>query len=444
MKELKALLLLGGPIILANIATVSMQLVDTILVGPLGAPALAGVGLGAAVISGVGYPLACLLLGLDSEIAKAVGARDDDKVKRLLAQMLLLCIAIGALQVLLIFLAVQCLDLFGVQPEIIPLAREYLMSTLWGMAFFNISFAGAKFLQARNQTTPAVLIAVVGNLLNGVLVYALTYGRLGAPQMGVAGAGLATAIARGVMAGCYLVAFAWDRQLTRLRIDIPIMRDLLTLGLPAAGQVFLEVGLFVSATFLMARFDAQWVAAHQIVLQTATLTFMFPMGLSVAAAVRIGLAIGAGDRPSAAHRGTVAWRTGAVIMAMFSVALLTVAPGLVELFNHDPLVQEHVIALFGFAAAFQLFDGVQVTLTGVLRGFGDTRSAFFANLVGHWVIALPVALLLGFSSPESLFGFGPPGIWGGLSVGLIAVSSILMWRWRAQLTREAMQGSSTG
>lgn len=436
-QELRALLWLSGPIILANIASMSMQLIDTILVGPLGAESLAGVGLGSAVISGVGYPLSCLLLGLDAEIGKAVGANDETKIRSLLAQMLLLCGGIALIQVALILLVASHLESFGVQPSLVPLAQRYLYATATGMLFFNFSFAGAKFLQAKARTRPAVIIAVFGNLINAGLVYLLTYGRFGLPELGVTGTGIATAVARAVMATCYLALFYQELRphggLRALRFDRSLSSSLLRLGAPAAGQVFLEVGLFVGATFMVARFDAAWVAAHQIVLQTATLTFMFPMGMSVAAAVRVGMALGAKQFAEARLRGTVAWRAGALVMAAFSLLLITLARPAVGLFNQDPSVLAHVAALIGYAAAFQLFDGVQVTLTGVLRGFGDTRSPFFANLLGHWLIALPVALFLAFSSTLAM---GPEGIWAGLAIGLTAVAALLSLRWRAVLAEQ--------
>ena len=203
-----------------------------------------------------------------------------------------------------------------------------------------------------------------------------------------------------------------------------------------AGQLLLEIGVFAVATVLVGRLSAEALAAHQIVLTVAATTFMVPLGLSAAAAVAVGQAIGRRDPAAARRAGWLALGLGAAIMLGTSAVFFTVPDALVRLFTHDAGVLAIGVPLFWLAAVWQVFDGVQVVATGVLRGTGDTRTPMLANLVAHWGIGLPVGWALCFGR-----GLGAPGLWMGLSLGLAGVALLLLAAWTR--TRDAWSQAPT-
>jgi multidrug resistance protein, MATE family len=217
---------------------------------------------------------------------------------------------------------------------------------------------------------------------------------------------------------------------TPLSIEAGRLRQLVALGAPAAGQLTLEVGVFAMASALASRLAPAGLAAHQIVLNLAGLTFMVPLGVSAAAAVRVGRAIGARRPEAAQHAGWVA--IGAVVAVMCCSALVFLfAPRvLLNLFTRDVAVVATGVSLLGVAAMFQIFDGLQVVATGVLRGIGDTHTAAVWNLIGHWGVGLPLGWWLCFHG-----GWGVAGLWVGLSTGLIIVALVLVRTWAIRQRR---------
>jgi MATE family multidrug resistance protein len=212
----------------------------------------------------------------------------------------------------------------------------------------------------------------------------------------------------------------WGFELARVR-------EIVRLGLPAALQTLLEVGVFAAATLLAGRLAADQLAAHQVALSAASFTFMVPLGISSAAAVRVGHAVGRADAGGAARAGWTALLLGVGFMSAAALLFVFAAPAIIRVFTSEPAVIATGAALLGVAAIFQLFDGTQVVATGALRGSGNTRTAMLANLVGHWVIGLPVGYLLCFRA-----GWGVLGLWTGLCLGLICVSIVLIAAWRAR------------
>jgi MATE family multidrug resistance protein len=269
------------------------------------------------------------------------------------------------------------------------------------------------------------------NLVNAVANWVLIYGHLGAPALGTNGAAWATLVSRVYMASVLLAAIVWhDRRQGSGLFDVPPiieparLRRLVTLGLPAALQVVLEMGVFAGASALAGRLAPAALAAHQIVLNMAAFTFMVPLGLSSAAAVRVGQAVGRGDAPGAARAGWTALAVGLSFMSIAALTFLLVPAMLVRLFTPDPAVVGIGVSLLFIAALFQLFDGTQGVLTGALRGLGDTRTPMLWNLAGHWFLGLPFGYSLCF-----VWGLGVSGLWVGLSTGLIVVGLVLLVVW---------------
>ena len=258
--------------------------------------------------------------------------------------------------------------------------------------------------------------------------------------MGTQGSAWATCLARVYMAAFLFAAIAFEHRRrgethpqVPFRIEAARMRRLIALGLPAASQITLEVGVFAAATALAGTLDPISLASHQIALNIVALTFMVPLGLSSAAAVRVGHAVGAGDFRGAVRAGWTALAIAAVFTSAVAVLLFAVPRPMLLVFTVDPQVLRTGAALLAIAAAFQLFDGTQAVATGVLRGVGDTRTPMTMNVIGHWVLGLPAGYVLCF-----WMGWGVSGLWIGLSIGLIfvALALTLVWAHRTRAPRD--------
>jgi MATE family multidrug resistance protein len=267
----------------------------------------------------------------------------------------------------------------------------------------------------------------------------LVFGHFGAPALGAEGSGWATTSAR-VYLLLFVVAYV-ARHERRSGVSLALywafdttrMRTLLRLGVPAALQMLLEVGVFAMATLLAGRLSAVQLAAHQIALSAAAFAFMVPLGISSAAAVRVGYAMGRIDGAGAARAGWTALFLAVAFMSCSAITFVAVPRAIIRVFTTDAVVIETGTALLGIAAIFALFDGLQVVATGVLRGAGDTRSPMLASLVGYWIIGLPLGYAMCFRH-----GFGVVGLWIGLSAGLITVAIALMAVWSVR-SRELLR-----
>jgi MATE family multidrug resistance protein len=278
---------------------------------------------------------------------------------------------------------------------------------------------------------PIMFALITANIVNAIGNWILIYGHLGARALGVEGSAWATTIARTWMAGFLLLAIHVEhrRRLERQphvpwRLDVARVRRLVALGFPASAQVTLEVGVFAAATALAGKLDPVSSGSHQIALNIAALAFMVPLGLSSAGAVRVGHAVGARDVSRAVRAGWTALATGGVIMAVIGLALFLWPAVLISVFTTDQRVIDIGVRLLAIAAAFQLFDGTQAVVTGVLRGVGETRMPMIINVIGHWLFGLPVGYALCY-----WYGWGVLGLWIGLSIGLIVTALVLTAVW---------------
>ena len=425
--EWKPTLRLAVPVVLAELGWMGMGVVDVIMVGRLGPEAIGAVGLGnmmhfAPVVVAFG-----LLLGLDSLIARAFGEGSLDECHRWLAQGVFVSIILAVPMMGIVWGMLPLLDLLGVNPSVKALVRPYLYALNWSTLPLLVYVPFRRYSQSIGRAIPITIALVVANLINLGANALLIYGLYGFPKLGVAGSGWATVIARvGLTAlliadafrpGTGLFAADWRPSFERIK-------RMLILGLPAAGQIGLEVGVFAAATALVATLNPIALAAHEIVLNISSVTFMVPLGVSAAGGVRIGQALGRRDPLAAARAGWSALALGVGFMALSAIAFWTVPRLIVGLYTDEISVTSLGIPLLGLAACFQLFDGLQVTITGILRGVGDTHTSMFANLIAHWVIGLPVGCLLCFR-----FGYGVFGIWIGLTLGIFFAGVILMRAW---------------
>jgi MATE family multidrug resistance protein len=437
--ELKHLLHLGAPVAAAQLANMAMQIVDMLFVGRLGPTAIAGVGAGNAVfatfmIVGVG-----LLLGLDYLASHAFGAGRVEECHDWLIQGCCLATLVALPMTIIMLFSGGFFSLVGIAPDVAPLAAVYLRSvclSLWPLLLF---MAFRQYLQAMGVAMPVLLILVVGNLINALCNWVFIFGHWGFAPRGVVGAGIATTVAR-VLTLAVIVWYALrqDKRLglnlkrSRLQISRKKLGKLMRLGGPAGLQILFEVGAFAGSTLLAGRLGAIPLAAHQIVLNVASVTFMVPLGLGAASAVRVGQSLGAGQQHRAVRIGWLALGVGAVFMTVSGLSLYFLNRPILSGFTKVESVLEIGKHLLLIAALFQLSDGVQVVAAGVLRGAADTRSSMLANFAGHWLLGLPTGYVLCFA-----MGWGVTGLWVGLSIGLTFVALVLTGVWWAKAKKIA-------
>lgn len=423
------------PVVLAELGWMAMGVVDTIMVGPLGPEAIAAAGVGTSLhmafaIFGMG-----LLLGLDTLVSQAYGARRIDECHRWLVHGVVLALLLTVPLMLVCFGMWAAIPALKFHPAVDALLRSYYAIVIWSSPFLLLYAAFRRYLQGMHLVQPVMFALVSANLVNAGSNWVLIYGNLGSPALGVDGAAWATVLSRFYMAvvlfGAIVIYDRWrlaDALAQARRVNRVAFRALLRLGLPAASTVALEVGVFASATALAGKLDPISAASHQIALNIAALAFMVPLGLASAGAVRVGHAIGALDPPRAAAAGWMAILLGVVFMAVTAGAFVAAPRALIGLFSRDEAVLALGSSLLFVAAVFQLFDGLQGVATGVLRGVADTRTPMVTNLAAHWLFGLPVGYSLCF-----WFGFGVFGLWIGLSTGLIIAGAVLVYVWSRRI-----------
>ncbi len=430
---------LAVPVVLSELGWMAQGVVDNIMVGRLGPEAIGAVSLGNAVyytpsLFGMG-----LLLGLDTLVAQAYGRNDHDDCHRWLAQgVYLTCIVTPPLMMLIAALSFGFAR-FGVTPSVALPASTYLGILNWSTLPLLLYGATRRYLQGVGQVRVITVTYILANLLNWAGNWVLIYGKLGFPALGVNGSAISTCIARVAMAAA-LLGFAWRYERTRghplfLHWAGPQwdrLRKLVRLGAPAAGQILLEVGAWNLSTFSASYLDPVALATHAIALNYASISYMVPLGVSAAAAVSVGHAVGAGNPARARRAGWLGLGLGTSFMLVAGLVFLVAPRPLILLYTHDPRVLMVGPSLLWVAAAFQIFDGIQTVCTGALRGLGETRAPMIANFIGYWILGLPLGLTLCF-----VLRWGIYGMWIGLTLALIVISLSLLARWQTDSRRAA-------
>jgi len=425
------MLKLALPVVAAELGWVAMSLVDTIMVGRVSAVAIGAVSIGGMLFYTLATFTAGLMLGLDTLVSQSYGAGDIRDCHRSLLNAVYLCLPLPPVIMLAVWWVGPGLAAFGIDGEVSRQANEYLRAVAWGSLPLLLYFAFRRYLQAMNLVKPVMFALISANVVHLLANWIFIYGNWGAPPLGARGAGWATCFSRVYMAGCLIGYTVWHARRHRtgwgeisLRPDWPRMRRLLKLGLPAGFQISLEVGVFAAATALVGRLSPVTLATHQIALNCATITYMVPLGIGSAAAVRIGQAVGRNDGEGARFAGWTAILLGAAFMTVMGAAFVLVPRGILHIFTDNVSVIDAGVMLLFVAAVFQLFDGIQTVSTGALRGLGDTHTPMLCNLVGYWFVGLPVGYWLCFKQ-----GQGAPGLWIGLCFSLILIGATLLTVW---------------
>ena len=428
------MLALATPIVLAELGWMAMGIVDTMMVGRQAnsAVAIGAVSLGSILYYVVAIFGTGLMLGLDTLVSRSYGAGDLEDAHRSLVNGVYISLVMAPLLMALVWLWGPILRPLKIDPSVLNQALPYLHALDWSTFPLLLYFVFRRYLQGINLVKPVMFSLISANVLNALCNWTLIYGHFGFRAMGTVGSGWATCVGRTYMAGILMVYCVYYdlRYKTGLlaasrKPHLPRVWKLIRLGFPAAMQLGFEVGVFAAVTMLVGKLGAVSLASNQIALNTASFTYMVPLGIGSAAAVRVGRAIGRRDPDAASRAGWTALVLGAGFMACMSIAFWLAPRYIVRLYSPDPVVISAAIRLLLVAAFFQLFDGLQAVATGALRGAGDTRTPMICSVIFYWLVGLPLGYFLCFQ-----LGWGVAGLWAGLCVALILIGSTLLYLWR--------------
>ena len=434
LHELRALLWIAGPIVVSQLGQVGMSTTDTVMVGPLGAVALAAVGLGSALHVAALMVFTGTVLGMGPLVSQAYGAGDREACRRTLVQGLWLALALSVPMAWFSLEGEAIALALGQDPRVAGLLGEYMAAMAWGVPPVLLFMAFRQYLEGMGRTGPPMVITLLGLAVNVAGNQAFIHGAgEWIPALGAVGSGWATTLVRWTMLAAmlgYLLAAPGLHPFrgVRWRPCADQLRTIAAIGLPIGAQLGFEVGLFSFAAVMMGWFGALELAAHQVTINIATTTFMVGLGVSLAGSIRVGQHVGAGRRRGA-HRAALGTYTLAVgFMALCALLFLGIPEALVGLYTRDPEIIRLGSSLLLVAALFQIFDGGQVAGLCALRGAADTRVPMLVTALGYWLVGLPAAYLLGFHTP-----LGPTGVWLGLSLALAVVAVLLALRVRRVL-----------
>jgi MATE family, multidrug efflux pump len=433
--DLRAMVRLAAPVAAVQVGLMAMGVVDTMMVGHVSKAALAAGALGNLYFMIVAIFGNGVLMALDPIVAQAVGAEDVDGIGRAIRRAGVLALMLTLASAVTLGFAAPVLRVLGQPADVVPDAARYAWLCIPGALPYYLFIVLRQTLQAMHRVAPAVIAVLLGNLLNAALNWVFIYGHLGSPALGVAGSAISTSIGRWVMA-LVLVAVAWRevRPLIAARHRSAFapraVWRMARLGLPIGGQYLLEYGAFGCTALMMGLIGTTELAAHQIAINIASLTFMVPMGVSTATAVLVGHAIGAGDEERARRAASAGMLSGVGFMAVSAICLVAAPTLFARAYSTDLSVIALAATLIPIAGLFQVFDGIQVVATGILRGIGDTEAPMVINILGFWLVGLPASAWLAFGRQA-----GARGLWWGLVAGLAVVSTLLLLRVRSRMQR---------
>lgn len=441
--DLDAMVRLALPVVVVQVGMMLLGVVDTMVVGRLSAEALAAVALGHVAVVAVSSFGIGMLLALDPLVAQAVGARDPVAARRSVQRGLVIAVLLMVPSTLLLLPGEVVLTALRQPPETVPLAAAYARICIPGLLPFYGFVVLRQSLQAMERVRPMVITIVVVNVFNLVADWVLVFGAGPIPSLGPLGSAWATTASRTLLFLVLLVIARtelaplvgrWDAQAL---LPGPLWR-MIRLGAPIGFQIQLEIFAFAVIALLMGGLGTVQMAAHQVAINLASLTFMVPLGVGSATAVRVGHAIGKGDGGGARRAASSGLILGTMFMAVAAALFLGLPRMLASAYTNVDEVIFLAAQLIPIAGFFQIFDGLQVVSSGVLRGAGDTRAPLVINIIGFWLVGLPISLLLAFR-----LGFGPRGLWWGLVAGLGAVAAILLtrvvWKLRGEIARVAVE-----
>ncbi|HHP7245177.1 MAG TPA: MATE family efflux transporter [Elainellaceae cyanobacterium] len=432
---------LAIPLASAQLSQAATGFVDTVMLGLLGSQALASGGLGAVTFSGLLIICTSIVSAVSPLIAEAHGAGQTSRVGRVANHGLWLAVFLSVPVMLLIWNAGPLLNLLGQQRENSVLAVTYLRAIVWGFLPALAFVALKSFVTALSKPRAVMVVMVCSVILNGIANYMLMFGKLGLPALGLAGTGWASTIVYWIMFLALAVYILRQRSLKGYRVfqdvfyfNASLFWEIVRIGWPIGVLAAFETGMFTITTFLAGQMGTTTLAAHQIALQTASVTFMVPLGISQAVTVRVGWLIGQKNPEGARLAGSVGIALGAIFMGIMAVLMWAFPNSIIAVYldiqnpQNQP-VMAIAAALLGVAAIFQIFDGIQVIAAGALRGLKDTRIPMVIGIISYWLVGFSSSFILGI-----VLGWGGVGLWFGLAFGLLVAATVLTWRFWGLIT----------
>jgi len=431
-REFMAISRLAIPVVVSHLATMMLWVVDLMMVGAVGVHELDSVALGRLWIMATLVFSMGVVMGVDPLVTQAHGAKNERLLGLTLQRGMAVAVLMSVPTAVLWLFTGRFLLLTGQEAALCAQAQTYTLVQIPSIPFFLVFVVLRQYLIGRGKTAPPMWVAFLANGVNILANWALIFGNLGFPKLGVVGAGIATTVTQIFMATAlggwiffaHLERGAWAGW-TKNALDVRGLIQILRYGLPVGVQIGLEYWAFMWANLLAGWLGAAALASHTIVINLASISFMVPLGISFGVVTRVGNLIGEGDPRRAQRAAWVGFVLGGAVMTVSAAAFVFGRWWLPSLYTRDAAVIASCAALLPIAAAFQLFDGVQVVGGGILRGMGRTRPAAVFNLVGYYVLALPLAWWLAFPA-----GYGLPGMWWGLAAGLAVIAvALVTWVW---------------
>lgn len=433
---------LAAPVAVAQVGSMLLGTVDTMMVGRVSAEALAAAAIGNAWLYALLLMGQGVVHGIDPFVSQAHGARDGEATAVALQRGVVIALLISVPIVATLLFTEDVLLFARQDPALAKSAHRYITVQIPTVPLFLLFIVLRQYLQGRELMRPGMWVMAIANVLNAGFNWVLIFGGLGIPALGLFGAGIATGLTRLAMLLIlvwWVVGFrlhegawvAWSRRSVSPRALLKVWST----GWPVAIQMGLEMWSFTVGTLIVGTISATSVAAHTIVMNMAALTFMMPLGISMGVVTRVGNLIGAGRQHDAQRAAWVGISLGAFVMTLAGLCFLVFRNVLPSIYTGDAELIALCATIMPIAAAFQIFDGTQAVGCGVLRGMGRTHPAAGFNLLGYWVLGLPIGAWLALRE-----GWGLAGVWWGFVIGLavVAVSLVFWIRWRGPATAMSM------
>lgn len=437
--HIKETIKLAIPVSVGQIGHIMMGVVDSLMVGRVGTVPLAA----AALVNGLFFLILVLGIGMTMAITPLVaiskGAKNDDECGMILRQALLVNVVFAILLLFLIYFGADFLQYLDQPKEVVIEAKSYMKVLAFSVIPFLVFQVYRQFLEGISVVKPAMIIAVLANFFNAFSNWCLIFGNLGFEAMGLYGAGISTFLTRTLMAAVlmyYVITSSnykiYNPTLKYKSINRKVIKKVIAIGLPSGLQYFLEVGAFSFSAIMIGWIGAVPLAAHQIAINLASVTYMIVLGISAAGTIRVGTALGQKSKEGVRTAGFSSLLLAAGLMFCFAIIFILFRAHLPYLYVNEIDVIELASSLLVVAALFQLFDGLQATAIGILRGLTDVKIPLLISFAAYWILGVPAGYLLAF-----VFDFGTVGIWLGFLVGLASVAILLSLRFN-HLTKEKL------
>ncbi len=427
--ELRRMLRTALPLIAAQLLQVGNGFVDTVVAGRLGKAELAAGGIGASIWFFCSLLCLGMMAGLSPILSEMIGARRRNAVGQVFRQGLWLGVIAGAIACALVLLIVHILPNTALQPELIPLVRQYLIVACWSLPAFAVVLAARGVCEASHLTKPVLLVQLLGLVINTIINLTLGLGLFGFPKLGLYGIGLATSLVMITMS-LVLLWLLLSPKFIRYNLfasfdwpDWAQIKPIVVLAVPIFFAIAFESGLFVATAWQAGVLGTLEASVHFIAIGAAAFCFMLPLGLSFALTARVGRVYGRGELSALKLRVLCGLLLTFAMAATTALLLMIFRHPITVIYTNDEEVRAIAAKLLIMAAVFQLSDGLQATLLGMLRGLQDTRVPMLINGFSYWAVAFG----LGYTAAH-FFGFGIYGLWSGLVIGLTVAASGLGWR----------------